>query len=223
MGAGLWLIPQHPVPVDASYRIGGSGRGRGLNLWKWAKASLWICQPSTSSSRLAPSLSGAPYLQALSSRLPHLPALGFGQRRSRRDSVDRAGKEKGPRSRCHIWDQRLRAERPGAGRSRWAQGLRTGRGGAPLPATCGLSSRRQSVRSSDDCAAPPGAQRRGRSLLPPPPPGPARSEHARAGVCRGEPAPWAVGSAPCRPPAAGKHRGKKLVKTPRWDLGKGTK
>ncbi|MEJ1272105.1 hypothetical protein NN561_002953 [Cricetulus griseus] len=184
----------------------------------------WLLQPSTSSSRLAPSLSGAPYLQALSSRLPHLPALGFWQQRRRRDSVDRAGKEKGPRSRCHIWGQRLRAERPGAGPSRWAQGLRTGRGGAQLPATCGLRSGRQSVRSSDDCAAPPGPQRHGRSLLPPPPPGPARSEHARAGVCRGEPAPWAVGSAPRRPPGSqqtlesDQHRGKKLVKPPRWDL-----
>ena len=69
--------------------------------------------------------------------------------------------------------------------ARWAQGLRAGRGGAPLPATCGLRSGRQSVRSSDDCAAPPGPQRRGRSLLPPPPPGPARSEHARAGFCQG--------------------------------------
>lgn len=87
--------------------------------------------------------------------------------------------------------------------ARWAQGLRAGRGGAPLPATCGLRSGRQSVRSSDDCAAPPGPQRRGRSLLPPPPPGPARSEHARAGFCRGwrvgGPAPGAVGSVPLRP------------------------
>lgn len=100
--------------------------------------------------------------------------------------MDRAGKERVPRSRCHIWGQRLlQAERPGAGRRRWAQGLRAGQGGAPLPATCGLRSGRQSVRSSDDCAAPPGPQRRGRSLLPPPPPGPALSEHARTGVCQG--------------------------------------
>lgn len=86
----------------------------------------------------------------------------------------------------------------------WAQGLRAGRGGAPLPATCGLRSGRQSVRSSDDCAAPPGPQRHGRSLLPPPPPGPARSEHARAGFCRvggewGGPAPGAVESVPSDP------------------------
>lgn len=130
-------------------------------------------------------LSGAPYLQALSSRLPHLPAVGFWQKRRWRDSVGCARKERELRSRCHIWGQSLQAERPGAGRSRWAQGLRAGRGGAPLPATCGLCSGRQSVRSSDDCAAPPGPQRRGRSLLPPPPPGPARSEHARAGFCQG--------------------------------------
>lgn len=109
--------------------------------------------------------------------------------------MNRAGKEKGPRSRCHIWGPRLRVERPGAGRSRWAQGLLAGRGGAPLPATCGLRSGRQWVRSSDGCAAPPGPQRHGRSLLPPPPSGPARSEHARAGFCRrwGGTGAWAVG------------------------------
>lgn len=115
--------------------------------------------------------------------------------------MDGVRKERGPLSRCHIWGQcLLQAGRPGAGRRRWAQGLRAGRGGARLPATCGLRSGRQSVRSSDDCAAPPGPQRRGRSLLPPPPPpGPALSEHARAGVCQWEPAPRAVGSALCRP------------------------
>lgn len=112
-------------------------------------------------------LSGAPYLQALSSWLPHLPAVGFWQRRRWRDSVGSAQKERELRSRCHIWGQRLQAERPGAGRSPVGAGAESGTRRrsaagnlwAPLRPPVGAQLRR--LRSSARAPAP--------RPLPPPP------------------------------------------------------
>lgn len=156
---------------------------------------------------------GAPYLQALRGRLPHLPAEGFGRgdagetRRSRQRARGR-----GPAS--HLgWVSAGCASQSPATAAGWARGTasRSRRRGARLPATCGHG-RAPAVLAQlrEDCAAPPGpaSARRRRGPLPPPPPpppppGPARSEHARGQRPPGSPHPRLPGTPSSRPGECG--------------------
>lgn len=175
-GAPRWAEPTAPgsyscVVRDRFGQIPPSGQTRHLG----------PSGPDTSSSRLAPRHPGAPYLQALGGRLPHLPAAGFG-RGDAGVTLEGAG-VRGAAVPLYMWVG-VRAtcvlEPVGAGgREQEEAARRTAAGNLwARPRRCPGAAAR-GLRSS----ARPASARRRRPLPPPPPPppppGPARSEHAR--------------------------------------------